>query len=124
MFHLRQFGALLLLLASFVSPAMACMAPEAQMTAAERACCRMMKSECGQMKEMPASHTCCNKAPQMVGDAALKTGTVTVHPLTVAVVLGSCFGHFGSRAAGTDWVQRPELSPPRSPSLTASVLRI
>jgi len=67
---LRQFGAILLLLVSCVAPAMACMAPEAAMTVEERACCRMMKSTCGQM-EMPAPHDCCKKTAGMLHDGAL-----------------------------------------------------
>lgn len=52
---MHKLGAILLLLVSFVAPAMACMAPDAEMTVEERACCRMMKNDCGQM-EMPISH--------------------------------------------------------------------
>jgi len=64
---LRQLGVLTLLLMISLAPAMACMAPNAQMTTQERACCRMMKGDCGQM-EMPASHGCCQKAPGTVHD--------------------------------------------------------
>ena len=57
---LSNLGVLLLLNVICLSPVVACMAPEAQMSAAERACCHIMKSECGQM-QMPASHGCCQK---------------------------------------------------------------
>jgi hypothetical protein len=50
----RQFGVLVLLLVSCVAPAMACMVPNAEMSLQERACCRMMKNQCGQMA-MPGS---------------------------------------------------------------------
>ncbi len=56
----RQLGVLVLLLVSCLAPAMACMAPEAQMSAQEHTCCRMMKNQCGQM-EMKAS-------PQLLPD--------------------------------------------------------
>jgi hypothetical protein len=59
---LRQFSVLVLLLVSCVAPAMACMVPDAQMNPQDRACCRVMNSQCGQM-EMPASHGCCHKTP-------------------------------------------------------------
>ena len=113
-----------MLLVSFVSPAMACLAPEAQMTPAERACCRMMKSECGQMTAMPGSHKCCNKIPQALNETALKTGTVAVHPLKVAVLLDHSFCDLTPRSAGADWVRRPELSPPRGQPSTITILRI
>ena len=84
---LRQFGALLLLLVSCVAPAMACMAPAAQMTVEERACCRMMKSQCGQT-EMPASHDCCKKTPGTLADNAFRTDTASFHPLVARDSLG------------------------------------
>ena len=121
---LRQFGVILLLLVSCVAPAMACMAPGAEMTVEERACCRMMKNQCGQMMEMPASHDCCTKAPKTVGETALKTDTVTVHPLTFAVLLVSSFDLFTPHDAVTGWLQRPEHSPPKAPPSSITVLRI
>ena len=51
----RQFGALVLLLMSWLAPAMACITPSVQLTHEEKACCRKMKNQCGQMG-MPASH--------------------------------------------------------------------
>lgn len=121
---LRQVGAILLLLVSCVAPAMACMAPDAQMTVEERACCRMMKNDCGQMMEMPSSHDCCKKAPKTVGETALKTDTVTVHPLTFAVLWVSSFDLLAPHDAITGWVQRPEHSPPKAPLSSIAVLRI
>ena len=56
---LTNLGVLLLNLIC-LSPVVACMAPDVQMSAAERACCQIMKNECGQM-QMPASHGCCQK---------------------------------------------------------------
>ena len=79
---LRQFGVAVLLLVSCVAPAMACMVPDAQMTVQERACCRMMKYQCAQM-EMPASHGCCQKAPQNARLSVLYTKTVKLHPVAV-----------------------------------------
>lgn len=39
-------------------PLMACMLPDSLLTEEERACCKAMADDCGQM-EMPASHSCC-----------------------------------------------------------------
>ena len=121
---LRQFGAILLLLVFCAAPAMACMVPDAQMTTEERACCRMMKNQCGQMMEMPASHDCCKKAPKAASGGALKTDTVIVHPLAFAVLSVSSFDLVAPQNAITGWVQRPEHSPPKAPPSTITILRL
>ncbi len=119
---LRQLGAVLLLLLSFAAPAMACMAPYAEMTVEERACCRMMKNDCGQM-EMAASHNCCKKTPGTLHDSALRSAPVSFHPL-VAVVWVSLFDLFPPHDATNGWVQRPEHSPPKPPPSITSALRV
>ena|SRR6185312_17257153 len=120
---LRQFGALVLLLVTCVAPAMACMVPDAQMSTEERACCRMMKNQCGQM-EMPASHGCCQKAPQGVHTNALDTKAVTFHPVVVAVIWLTAYELVNPTTAIAGWIDRPEYSPPKSPPSTISILRI
>jgi hypothetical protein len=55
---------LVLLLVSCLAPAMACVVSNAEMNTEERACCRMMKNQCEQMDNMPASHGCCQKTPR------------------------------------------------------------
>jgi hypothetical protein len=119
----RQFGALILLLVITVAPAMACMVPDVQMSAQERACCRMMKNQCGQMG-MPASHGCCQKAPQSTQINALDTKTVTVHPVVHTVILLTMVELAPPVAAIGEWMDRPEYSPPKSPPATISILRI
>jgi hypothetical protein len=120
---LRQFGAILLLLVSGVAPATACMAPDAQMTVEERACCRMMKSQCGQMA-MPASHDCCRKVPKSVQDSALKTDTVSFHSAAFAALWVSSFELLTPQGASNGLVQRPEHSTPKSPPSAIAVLKI
>jgi hypothetical protein len=120
---LRQFGTLILLLVISVAPAMACMVPDVQMSAQERACCRMMKNQCGQMG-MPASHGCCQKAPQSTQINALDTKTVTVHPVVYTVILLIIFELAPPVAVIGEWMDRPEYSPPKSPPPTISILRI
>ena len=120
---LRQFGAVLLLLVSFVAPAMACMTPDAQMTVEERACCRMMKSQCGQM-EMPGSNDCCKKVPAAAHDNALKTDTVSFHPAVFVTLWVSSFDFFAPQAVAEGWLPRPEDSPPKSPPSIISSLRV
>lgn len=57
---IRQFALIVAVLLPLVAPAMACVVPGANLTPAERACCKQMASQCGHM-EMPAAHGCCQK---------------------------------------------------------------
>jgi hypothetical protein len=123
MMALRQFGVLLLLLVSCVAPAMACMMPDAAMSAQERACCRMMKNQCGQMG-MPASHGCCQKNPLGVHDNALDTKATNFHPIAAPVVWLAAFELENSTSSAAGWVERPDYSPPKSSATTISILRI
>jgi hypothetical protein len=120
---LRQLGAILLLLVSCVAPAMACMAPDAQMTIEERACCRMMKSQCGQM-EMPSSQDCCKKAAKNLQDTALKTETVSLHPAAFVAIWAASFEVLAPQCASCGVLQRPEHSPPKSPPSATTNLRV
>jgi hypothetical protein len=120
---LRQFGVLVLMLVSCLAPALACMVPDAQMNTEERACCRVMKNQCGQMG-MPASHGCCQKTPSSVRDNALDTKAVTFHPVVVSVIWLAVSELVNPVSAVADWVERPDYSPPKSPPSTISILRI
>ncbi len=120
---LHQLAAVLLLLLLFVVPAMACIAPDAAMTAEERACCRMMKNNCGQM-EMPASHDCCKKKPAALQDTSLRCDLVTFHLLVSTEVCASFLDLLPSAEPPYGWVQRPEHSPPKSPPSIISALRL
>jgi hypothetical protein len=120
---LRQFGVLVLLLVSCVAPAMACMIPAAEMNAQERACCRMMQNQCGQM-EMPGPHGCCQKTPPGVYDNALDTKVVTFQPVVAPVIWLAAFELANPATTVIGWVEPPEYSPPKSPPATISILRI
>ena len=120
---LRQFGVLVLLLASCLAPAMACMVPDAQMSTQERACCRMMKNQCGQM-EMPASHGCCQKTPRSVHDSALDTKAMTFNPVVVTFIWLAASDLVNPASTVTEWVDHADYSPPISPTATISILRI
>lgn len=120
----RQFGVLVLLLVSCLAPAMACLAPDAQMNTEERACCRMMSNQCGQMNNMPASHGCCQKTPPSVRDNALDTKAVTFHPVVAPVIWLAAFDLVNPPPAVAGWVDQPDYSPPKSPPSTISILRI
>lgn len=120
---LRQFGVLVLLLASCLTPVMACMVPGAQLTTEERACCRMMHDQCGQM-EMPASHGCCHKAPPNVFDSALATKAGALHAPTITVIWPTSSESLNPASSLRGSAERPNYSPPQSPPSTISVLRI
>jgi hypothetical protein len=120
---LRQFGLLVLLLVSCLAPAMTCMVPNAAMSVQERACCRMMKNQCGQMG-MPASHGCCQKTPLGVHDNALDTKATNFHPVAPPVVWLAAFKLVNSTSSVAGWVEHPDYSPPKSPPTTISILRI
>jgi hypothetical protein len=119
---LRQLG-VLILLGSFLAPAMACMVPNAEMSNQERACCRMMKNQCGQMG-MPASHGCCQKSPPSVHANALDTKVVTFHPVVVPVIWLAASELVNPGSGVTGWVEHPDYSPPKPPPSTISILRI
>ena len=120
---LRQFGAVLLLVVSFVAPAMACMAPDSGMTVAERACCRTMKNDCGQM-EMAVSHDCCRRNLSALYDSALSTDFVSYHPVIAIAVWTLPLDLFPPYDIAKSWIPRPEHSPPKPPPSIISVLRV
>lgn len=119
----RQFGIVLLLLTSYLAPAMACMVSDVQMNAEERACCEAMHHQCEQMG-MPATHSCCQKAPQGTRNDALATNAVTCHPVLVATVWLTAAESLRPTLIAAGWVEHPSYSPPQSPPASISVLRI
>jgi hypothetical protein len=120
---LRQFGIVILLLASYLTPAMACMVSNVQMNAEERACCRAMKNQCEQMG-MQSLHGCCQKTPQSAQDNALATNATTYHPVVVATVWLAVSDWFHPVLIAGSWIEHPDYSPLQSPPGSISVLRI
>lgn len=103
-------------------PIMACAQPAAEMTAAERECCKRMARDCG-MSGMPQSHPCCQTTPAPDHLAVIKSssdigsrhlGLVVAHalPLTPTVVVMSDFGSL------------PLALDIHSPPVSISILRI
>jgi hypothetical protein len=120
---MRQLGAILLLLVFCVAPAMACMAPDAQMTREERACCRMMGNKCGQM-QMSSSSDCCKHTQADDRDKALKTNTATLDRAASVLAPVSALELPATLGAGSGRVQRPGHSPPKPPAPAITVLRV
>lgn len=120
----RQLGALLLLLVSYVAPVMACTLPDAQMTAQERACCRMMKNDCGDMDMGGSSHGCCQKVSQTADLNAVQAERVAFHPAVFVAVWALTAPLVYPASTAHVWAQQPDDSPPESPPTSISVLRI
>jgi hypothetical protein len=93
------------------------------MTAAERACCRMMRHQCGQM-EMPASQDCCAKAPPALFEDALKSNPVRFQPVAAMVLWVASFDVLTRDSVSQASIQSPEHWPPKSPPVAITVLRI
>jgi hypothetical protein len=117
----RQFVTAIMLLVSYLMPAMACMASDTQMSAAERACCQMMGHRCEQMG-MSASHGFCQKIPQNSRENALDTKVVTYHPVVVTLWLTASV--LGPDSTVVGQVEHADYSPPHSPPGSISILRI
>jgi len=118
---LRQLGIVIVLLVSYLTPAMACMVSDVQMNAEERACCRMMQNQCEQMG-MSSSHGCCQRAAQSSHDNALVTKGATYHPVVVAAICLAISDCFQPVYSPTDRIDYLGYSPP--PPGSISVLRI
>ena len=70
---------------------MACLIPDAQLSEAEKSCCRRMANRCGEMG-MPSGHSCCQTTVKPQQAAMLKPAPnfghdrVTLNFVPVAVV--------------------------------------
>ncbi len=120
---LRAIAVLALLLLACLSPVMACMRADAPMSAAELACCRMMKSQCGDM-EMPASHGCCHKTLSDVQAAALDARTAVPNPVLLPAARTLAPALMGPRSGSATRLQAVRGSPPKAPPPSISNLRI
>jgi len=107
-------------------PVMACVLPNAAMTAAERECCKKMAGQCGDMG-MAKSYPCCQVTATPADFHALKTASSQTHhvslvllhalPLTSQADTYSSLAQWSSRVSCTH-------SPPGLASLSTTVLRI
>jgi hypothetical protein len=123
---MRQFGklgVLLLLLVSYVAPAMACVFPDTNMTQQERACCLSMKNDCGQM-QMPPSHGCCQKLPSSAHLQMVQVKPTDVHPITVAIVWLTAIRFLYPSLVPSEGMLRTVRAEPESPPRSITVLRI
>src|SRR5215469_16618007 len=82
----RHLAAILMVVLMSGAPTMACAMADAPMTPAERACCRMMKNQCGDM-QMSDSRSCCQKAPHTADATAPQWKVSELHGLTLTVAV-------------------------------------
>ena len=116
----RKLAGFLLLVVLVGYPAMACLTATAEMTAAERECCKQMAEQCGSM-DMPASHSCCQKevrSPQTM----LRVVPVRLVPLVATPAVVSDLAPSPGLASEFSFFQIHP--PPESPPGTSSILRI
>ncbi|HET9743079.1 MAG TPA: hypothetical protein VFQ00_10040 [Terriglobales bacterium] len=117
----RKFGVFALAVVLLGYPAIACLAPNAELSTAERECCAHMPQQCGDM-DMPASHSCCQHELQ-VSPAMLPAAHSHSAPVLASVVALQDSGTLvhASREAVPAFLSN---SPPGSPPLLSSILRI
>ena len=107
-------------------PVMACVVPNAAMTAAERECCKKMAGHCGDMG-MAKSHPCCQVTATPADFHALKTASSQLHHVSLVLLHGlpptsQAHAYFSS----AQWSSQVSCthSPPGLESLATTVLRI
>lgn len=100
---------------------MACMLPGAEMTAAEKACCREMAGDCG--KDMQSSHSCCKTVVSKESTALLSSSYKAQQPTAILVALLPS-EHFA--LPQSHGLPQPEQnhSPPFTPPGSVQILRI
>ena len=112
----RAFAIVMIFLAMFwvASPALACLLPGRDMTAAEQACCKQMAKMCGS-PHMPQSHSCCQKEAQPENTSILVAHYQFAPALQVIATLSTPFKsrEFALGAAAIDQIP-PSNSPPDS----------
>src|SRR5215472_7806216 len=114
---------LLMAMSLWASPLMACMMPEALLTVEERECCKSMAGECGQM-EMPASHSCCKVVVRQIDSYLINSKFPTIHSVTmVSPPIAAKDNFLTARLTRTAFPLHGD-SPPVSPPITTSILRI
>jgi hypothetical protein len=122
MHRLHHAATVLALILSLLAPAMTCALPNGQMTASEHACCKKMKGNCGSMR-MPASHSCCQQSMRADHFDAVQPESTSV-PTLVVVAVVQWRTSFELNTLTYETVAAPQHSPPISPPLTVSILRI
>jgi hypothetical protein len=118
-----KLAVLVLVVSLWASPVMACMLPDADLSAEERECCKNMADDCGRMA-MPASHSCCKVEVRQADSYLINSRFPTVHSVSSVTLFVSAREH---SLPATPLQANPMSaghSPPASPPETISILRI
>src|SRR5262245_32117522 len=114
-------GALLLLMLGV--PVMACLVPGADLSEAEKACCRQMANQCGH-DQVPSSHSCCRPASATEQTAVAKASFRIVHYAQfsyIALPTDDLLPIFQHASADLSAVGH---SPPRALHASTDILRV
>jgi hypothetical protein len=104
----------------FATPLMACVMEAEQMSVSEAECCKVMAGDCHNQVG-PASHKCC-RSVATVPDATKPVRATSVAPQTHAVIAAPVV--ILVFASSTFATVAADSSPPGSPPVCSSVLRI
>ena len=121
---LRKAAVLALALSLAPAAVAACLLPLAEMSAAERECCRVMPADCGQ-GQMPDAHSCCQPKARTdpVVFAAAKSFSVAP-PLESSGPVDAPAVSPDAGLAAADGIFSTIHSPPESPPGSLAILRI
>jgi len=119
-------GVSILSLLLFAAPIMACALPAIAMTKAEHECRKRMAQDCGK-SGMPQSHSCCQTAtaPDRLPTIKSSSDVSSQHlPLVLVAALPPMPIAVIAKEFGSQWWASDIHSPPISPLVSISVLRI
>jgi len=119
-------GVSILALLLFATPIMACALPAMAMTKAEHECCKRMAQDCGK-SGMAQSHSCCQTttAPDRLPAIKSSSDVNSQHlPLVLVAALPPMSVAAIATEFGSQWWASDIHSPPVSPPVSISVLRI
>jgi hypothetical protein len=118
-----QFAAAVMLLLFFGVTGADCLVPNAQMSAAEKACCRQMAGQCDM--DMAAKHPCCQKLVQRHDDADVNDLSHSA-PQTLPVQVATLASDFSLRVSMRSFVLPERLEhPPHDPPIpSVEILRV
>ncbi len=103
---------------------MACLIPDAQLSEAEKACCRQMANQCGKM-EMPNGHSCCETTVKPQQSAMLKPAqTLSDHRIILDIAPAAIAASPEQAQAVYSTIRALRHPPPTAHAPTIEILRI
>ncbi len=103
---------------------MACVIPDAQLTEAEKACCRQMAHQCGKM-QMPNGHSCCDTTVKPQQSVMLKpTPNLNYDPVVLDLILVAITPAPQQVSVGMSVIRAWRHPPPDPEAPSVEILRI